>query len=53
MTDFRNKLYNIGKTYLPFWIFLMMFKCGAGLHYGLLSSLGSHVLPLRIVGIAI
>jgi MFS family permease len=41
------------KQYRPFWIFLTMFKFGAGLHYTLLSPLGEHVLPLRIVGIAI
>jgi MFS family permease len=38
-------------SFLFFWIFLLMFKFGAGLDYALLSPLGSHILPLWIVGL--
>ncbi|MFA7717721.1 MAG: MFS transporter [Candidatus Absconditabacterales bacterium] len=53
METFRGKIYSLFKQYRPFRLFLTMFKFGAGLHFTLLSPLGEHVLPLRIVGIAI
>src|SRR6185312_16650905 len=37
--------------FLPFWIFLVFFKFGGGLHYSLVSPLGERVLPLWIVGL--
>lgn len=51
--DPNNRLYQLFKAYRPFWIFLAMFKFGAGLHFTLLSPLGEQVMPLRIVGILI
>lgn len=41
------------KHLLPFWLFVLLFKFGAGLHYTLLSTLGSRVLPLWIVGLLV
>lgn len=41
------------KSLLPFWLFVLFFKFGAGLHYTLLSTLGSQVLPIWIVGLCI
>lgn len=38
---------------LPFWFFLLFFKFGAGLHYALLSTLGTRILPVWIVGLII
>jgi len=37
--------------FLPFWIFLIFFKFGAGLHYTLVSPFGEKLLPLWIVGL--
>ncbi|MDB4984757.1 MAG: hypothetical protein JWM20_936 [Patescibacteria group bacterium] len=37
----------------PFWIFLIFFKFGGGLHYTMLAPLGSQVFPVWIVGILI
>ena len=39
--------------FFPFWIFLIFFKFGGGLHYSLLSPLGEKFLPLWLVGILI
>lgn len=39
--------------FLAFWLFLILFKFGAGLHYTMLSTLGEKVLPLWLVGILI
>ena len=39
--------------FFPFWIFLIFFKFGGGLHYSLLSQLGEKFLPLWLVGILI
>lgn len=39
------------RTFLFFWIFLMLFKFGAGLQYTLLSPLGERVMPLWLVGL--
>ena len=36
-----------------FWIFMVLFKFGGGLHFSMLSALGEQVLPLWIVGIII
>jgi MFS family permease len=38
---------------LPFWLFVFLFKFGAGLHYTLLSALGEKILPIWIVGLII
>jgi MFS family permease len=38
---------------LPFWLFVFLFKFGAGLHYTLLSALGERILPVWIVGFII
>lgn len=38
---------------LPFWLFVFLFKFGAGLHYTLLSALGARVLPVWEVGLII
>jgi len=51
--DPNNRLYQLFKAYRPFWVFLAMFKFGAGIHFTLLSPLGEQVMPLRIVGILI
>lgn len=37
--------------FFPFWIFLIFFKFGGGLHYSLISPLGEKFLPLWLVGI--
>lgn len=39
--------------FLAFWIFMVVFKFGGGLHFTMLSALGEQVLPLWIVGIVI
>ncbi len=39
--------------FLFFWIFLLLFKFGAGLQYALLSPLGARVMPLWLVGLVI
>ncbi len=39
--------------FLPFWIFLIFFKFGGGLHFSVLSPLGEQLLPLWIVGLLI
>lgn len=38
---------------LPFWLFIFLFKFGAGLHYSLLSVLGAEILPIWVVGLVI
>lgn len=38
---------------LPFWLFILFFKFGGGLHYALLSTLGTRILPVWIVGLVI
>lgn len=40
-------------TFLPFWLFLVLFKFGGNIHYSLMAPLGGQVLPLWIVGIII
>jgi len=49
----NNKLYQLFKAYRPFWVFLAIFKFGAGLHFTLLAPLGEQVMPVWIVGILI
>ncbi len=44
---------SIIKPLLPFWLFVLLYKFGAGLHYTLLSTLGSQVLPIWVVGILV
>lgn len=39
--------------FLPFWLFLVLFKTGASFHYSLMSLFGERVLPVWIVGILI
>lgn len=39
--------------FLPFWIFLILFKFGGDLHFDSMSPLGERVLPIWIVGIVI
>lgn len=41
------------KPLLPFWLFVLFFKFGAGLHYALLSTFGSYVLPVWLVGLCV
>jgi MFS family permease len=41
----------IALQFLPFWVFLIFFKFGAGLHYSLVSPFGERLLPLWIVGV--
>lgn len=40
-------------TFLPFWLFLTLFKFGGDIHFASMSSLGERVLPVWIVGIVI
>lgn len=37
--------------FIPFWIFLVLYKLGGALHYSLISPLGEKLLPLPIVGL--
>ncbi len=39
--------------FLPFWLFLVLFKFGAGLQFTLLSPFGERLFPLWLVGILI
>ena len=48
---FISRTANILWRFLPFWIFMIFFKFGGGLHYTLLSPLGEKVLPLWVVGL--
>lgn len=47
------KKHSIFISLLPFWLFVLFFKFGAGLHFTLLSTLGSHVFPIWAVGLLI
>lgn len=40
-------------AFLPLWIFVALFKFGAGLHYTILPILGGRVLPVAVVGVII
>lgn len=40
-------------TLLPFWLYVLFFKFGAGLHYTLLPTLGERILPIWVVGMVI
>jgi MFS family permease len=51
-------LKNIGRfkyleMFLPFWLFLTVFKFGSCLHYDLMSPYGERVFPIWIVGLII
>ncbi len=48
-----DKLSNIIKKFLPFWLFLTFFKFGGGLHFTILSPLGEKVMPLWLVGLLV
>ncbi len=37
-------------TFLPFWIFLLLYKLGGSLHYSIISPLGERLMPLWLVG---
>lgn len=37
--------------FIPFWIFLVLYKLGGALHYSLISPLGEKLLPLWVVGV--
>jgi len=39
--------------FLPFWLFLAVFKFGGGLHYTLLVPYGSEFLPIWVVGVLV
>ena len=41
------------KNLTPFWIFLILFKLAAGLHYTMMAPLGAKVFPVWLVGILI
>jgi MFS family permease len=38
-------------TFLAFWLFMLLFKFGGGLHYAMNSPLGERLLPLWTVGL--
>lgn len=40
-------------SFLPFWLFLSVYKFAAVLHYSVLSPLGSRILPFWIVGLLV
>ncbi|MFA6304382.1 MAG: MFS transporter [Patescibacteria group bacterium] len=42
---------NVFIKFIPFWIFLIIYKLGGSLHYSLISPLGERLLPLWIVGL--
>lgn len=48
-----KKPVNIFWKFTPFWLFLLFFKFGAGLHFSLASALGEQLMPLWIVGLLI
>ncbi|MBI2482689.1 MFS transporter [Candidatus Uhrbacteria bacterium] len=39
--------------FLPLWVFVFIFKIGAGMHYALFTPLAERVLPLPIVGVLV
>ncbi len=49
LSSFRSIMLKLS----PFWLFLILFKLAAGLHYTLLSPLGSQVFPVWVVGLLI
>ncbi len=38
---------------VPFWIFVFLFKFGAGLHYTLMAPLGTRILPVWLIGLLV
>lgn len=51
--DTKSKFFHYFKKYLPFFLFLLMFRFGALLHYTILAPLWQQIMPLRIVGLLI
>lgn len=41
------------KKFWPFWIFIVLFKFAADLHYDVMSPLGERILPIWLVGVLI
>jgi len=41
------------RTFIAFWFFLAFYKFAATLHYSILAPLGSHLMPLWIVGLLV
>ncbi len=48
---FTSSVSRIFWNFLPFWLFLVVYKFGAGLHYTLISPFGESLFPLWVVGI--
>jgi MFS family permease len=46
-------MHKIFFKFIPFWIFLILFKFGAGLHYVLMPVFGERVFPVWVVGLLI
>ncbi len=40
-------------TFSPLWFYIILYKFGAGIHYSMIAVLGSQVLPLWAVGLAV
>jgi MFS family permease len=49
LSSFKKTLFKLS----PFWLFLILFKLAAGLHYTLLAPLGAQVFPVWLVGFLI
>lgn len=49
--NFMKKKPKLITSFFFFWMFLILFKFGGGLHYSLISPLGEKLLPLWLVGI--
>lgn len=41
------------KLFLPFWLYLILFNFGAGLHFTLMAPFGEKVLPIWVVGLVV
>lgn len=41
------------RKFTPFWLFLVFFKFGAGLHFSVIAPLGEKLFPLWVVGLLI
>lgn len=46
-----TSLWTLFRAFAPFWSFLLVFKFASGLHYSLLSPLGSQLMPIWVVGL--
>jgi len=51
MNSGKLKLSQIFWAFAPFWMFLLLCKLGANLHYSLQSPLGENFLPIWVVGL--